>query len=202
MLTMLLGGLWHGANWTFIAWGGLHGLYLMANHGWHAARRGSRTLACLPSGRLSMGVAWLLTLIAVVVAWVFFRSPTFAAALIFLHGMIGLSGAQLPDGLEPMLRGVQPMLQAIGIQFGASSGTQFVWTWLSITALGLIALVMPNTQQLLSRFDPVLDMRPYSPLPRWLTWKPSIAWAVATGGLAFLGIISITRISEFLYWQF
>src|SRR6202012_6292790 len=39
MITMLLGGLWHGANWTFLCWGGLHGLYLIANHAWHAARR-------------------------------------------------------------------------------------------------------------------------------------------------------------------
>ena len=39
MLTMLLGGLWHGAGWTFVVWGGLHGIYLVINHVWHALRR-------------------------------------------------------------------------------------------------------------------------------------------------------------------
>ena len=39
MITMLLGGLWHGAGWTFVIWGGLHGLYLVVNHAWHALRR-------------------------------------------------------------------------------------------------------------------------------------------------------------------
>ena len=56
MVTMLLGGLWHGAGWTYVAWGGLHGLYLLVNHGWR--NLGKRALPPLP--------AWLLTLLAVI----------------------------------------------------------------------------------------------------------------------------------------
>lgn len=64
--TMLLGGLWHGAGWNFVLWGGLHGLYLAINHGWHALT-GSAT-----SGRVAHVFGVLLTFTAVTVAWVFF----------------------------------------------------------------------------------------------------------------------------------
>jgi len=53
MLTMLLGGLWHGAGWTFIAWGGLHGLYLWMNHAWRATPLAAR-LQVGPIGRSSL----------------------------------------------------------------------------------------------------------------------------------------------------
>ena len=64
--TMLLGGLWHGANWTFVAWGGLHGRALAVNHVW--AARGFR---------LPRPAAWLLTLLFVMACWVLFRPPDF-----------------------------------------------------------------------------------------------------------------------------
>jgi D-alanyl-lipoteichoic acid acyltransferase DltB (MBOAT superfamily) len=80
--TMLLGGLWHGANWTFVAWGGLHGGALAVNHLWEARGR-----------RLPTPVAWLLTLLFVMAGWVLFRSPTFADAGRMLLSMAGLHGA-------------------------------------------------------------------------------------------------------------
>ncbi|MBX3463268.1 MAG: MBOAT family protein [Planctomycetes bacterium] len=72
MLTMLLGGLWHGASWNFVLWGGLHGLYLAAHRAhrfWLHPRLGPRVVASLPY----RAAAWLLTLAAVGFAWVFFR---------------------------------------------------------------------------------------------------------------------------------
>ena len=80
-LTMLLGGLWHGASWTFVAWGGLHGIFLAINHAW------SRFGRCLPDL-----LAWAATFFLVTVAWVFFRAATFRQAALILHGMAGLSG--------------------------------------------------------------------------------------------------------------
>jgi D-alanyl-lipoteichoic acid acyltransferase DltB (MBOAT superfamily) len=67
--TMLLGGLWHGANWTFVAWGGLHGAALAVNHVWSARGR-----------PLARPLAWALTLLFVMACWVLFRAPDFAAA--------------------------------------------------------------------------------------------------------------------------
>ena len=81
VLTMLLGGLWHGASWTFVVWGGLHGAALAVNHVW--AQRGFR---------LPRVVAWLLTLLFVLLCWVLFRSPDFATAGRVLASMAGASG--------------------------------------------------------------------------------------------------------------
>ncbi len=81
VLTMLLGGLWHGANWTFVAWGGLHGGALALNHVW--AERGFR---------LPRPAAWLLTLLFVMAGWVLFRSPDFATAGHILGSLAGLDG--------------------------------------------------------------------------------------------------------------
>ena len=79
--TMLLGGLWHGANWTFVVWGGLHGLALAANHVWE--QRGFR---------LPRPAAWLLTMLFVMGCWVLFRAPDFATAGHVLASMAGAFG--------------------------------------------------------------------------------------------------------------
>lgn len=90
MLTMLLGGLWHGANWTFVVWGGLHGLYLGINHAWQGlCRRWQYHPFERGIGRL---VAVLITFIATVVAWVYFRADTLQAATLVLSGMFGNAG--------------------------------------------------------------------------------------------------------------
>lgn len=83
LATMALGGLWHGAAWTYVVWGTLHGFYLVINHGW-------RRLA----GQVSLArpVAVLVTFLTTVIAWVFFRAPTMASALNMLKGMAGISG--------------------------------------------------------------------------------------------------------------
>ena len=83
--TMLLGGLWHGAAWTFVAWGAMHGVGLAVNH--RVAARG---------WRLHPVVGWLATTVFVLAAWVLFRSPDFATASRMLAGMAGLNGRLEP----------------------------------------------------------------------------------------------------------
>src|SRR3954447_7599130 len=75
LVTMLLGGLWHGAGWNFLVWGGLHGLYLCINHLWHRWRGEAAT-----SSAATNVVSWAVTFFAVVIAWVFFRAKTAAGA--------------------------------------------------------------------------------------------------------------------------
>ena len=82
MITMLLGGLWHGASWTFMLWGGIHGAGLSAER-WMRERYGGL--------RVPVWVAWLVTFHLVCVAWVFFRAPDLATAFDVLGGL-GLSG--------------------------------------------------------------------------------------------------------------
>jgi alginate O-acetyltransferase complex protein AlgI len=80
-ITMFLGGLWHGASWTFVLWGGLHGVYVAINHAWR------RVGIPLPAA-----VSWAVTFLAVTVGWVFFRAPTLERARDILAGMAGLHG--------------------------------------------------------------------------------------------------------------
>ncbi len=74
MITMLLGGLWHGAAWTFVVWGALHGLYLCVNHAW-SNYGPSASPRFAPLAKFA---AFVLTFLAVVVAWVFFRADSIA----------------------------------------------------------------------------------------------------------------------------
>lgn len=92
MTTMLLGGLWHGAAWRFILWGGLHGVYLVI-HGWSKRLR----LHIPPK------LGWGLTLFCVLLAWVPFRATSFAAALDMYRGLFGFNGLAIPDFLIQMM---------------------------------------------------------------------------------------------------
>ena len=84
MITMLLGGLWHGAAWTFVVWGALHGAYLCINHAWN--NFGPKIAAALcAAGRHRRTL--MLTFLAVVVAWVFFRADSMSTALYVLSKM-------------------------------------------------------------------------------------------------------------------
>jgi alginate O-acetyltransferase complex protein AlgI len=85
-MTMLLGGLWHGAGWTFVVWGALHGLMLAAAHLWHDAK--------LPhlSGIVGRPVMILATFVFVCIAWVFFRASSFQAAGDIIAAMFGAGG--------------------------------------------------------------------------------------------------------------
>jgi alginate O-acetyltransferase complex protein AlgI len=86
LITMLLGGLWHGANWTFVLWGGFHGLLLIAH------RSGRHTWEALPRG-----VRWIATFLLVTIGWVFFRSDDFAMANTLLRSMLlGSEGVTMP----------------------------------------------------------------------------------------------------------
>lgn len=88
--TMLLGGLWHGASWTFVVWGGLHGAYLVAERFLRA-----RFANWQPS-RLALFALGLLTFALINLTWVFFRAKTFSQAWLILRGMFGANAKALP----------------------------------------------------------------------------------------------------------
>jgi D-alanyl-lipoteichoic acid acyltransferase DltB (MBOAT superfamily) len=121
-VTMLLGGLWHGAAWTFVAWGAWHGLLLVLNHLGRAAirRAGLEGLAAAAPARLA---GWALTFFCVLIGWVVFRADGFAAAGRMFQAMAGTPGgfAAFTPGLE-------------------------IWT--ELAGLGAIAFLAPNSQSL------------------------------------------------------
>lgn len=210
LLTMLLGGLWHGAGWTFVVWGALHGAYLCVNHAWRHVARHLWPRPVLPRA-LSQALAWLATFIAVVVSWVFFRANDFAAAHAMLAGMGGLNGIALPNALAAQLGGLWPLLAEMGFGTYLGGGSQFIFTWLWIVCLLPAVLVMPNTQQIMRTAHPGLhlhattadnEIRPFHRIVERLCWRPALPWAVAVGATAGFAVLAMTRISEFLYFQF
>ena len=132
--TMLLGGLWHGANWTFVAWGGLHGAALAVNHVW--TKRGFQ-LPTFP--------AWLLTLLFVMVGWVLFRSPDFVHAGQVLASMAGLHGGAgvSLDRESIMVLAIAALVATLG---PTSQVAALRWlrphTWVALPAGALLAYLL------------------------------------------------------------
>ena len=100
MLTMLLGGLWHGASWTFVVWGGYHGLLLAAYRAFGSAW-----------DRLPLAGRWIGTFLFVVVGWVFFRSTSFSMAAVLLRRMFVPTAGSLV---------AQPLLAGAGLAVAAA----------------------------------------------------------------------------------
>lgn len=199
LLTMILGGLWHGAGWTFVLWGALHGLYLCINHGWRAAMAGIDNLptwlgAC---GRMA-GIG--LTFVAVVVAWVFFRAPNLSAAGAILGGMAGWHGLDWNPLLLAALTDPSAHVAALLQQPEALPALRQL-----DLLLGLLLIVwgLPNTQQWMRHHQPALDLP--EALPSSWSWQPNWVWLAvlaAAGGWAVLSIPQADHVSEFLYYQF
>lgn len=210
MVTMLLGGLWHGAGWTFIAWGALHGAYLIINHAWSKLRRTVGGVLMRPSafGRL---LAWSLTFVAVVIGWVFFRAADFDAATSMLTGMAGLNGVAIPNAIFVRLGPISDVLADLGVTTYLGKGSQFALTYIWVTLLLPVVLFVPNTQEIMRRYRPALARFVTPPgaaiafaervLGR-LVWRPTLLWALLVGSMASLGFLALTSVSEFLYFQF
>lgn len=174
LVTMLLGGLWHGAGWTYIIWGGMHGFFLVINHGWRRLGR-----------KLPLPLAWVITFGAVLTSWVIFRAATLYEGIEILQAMVGMKGIVFPNEYQTAL----PWLSEMGVQFKDLSELAYLpqsyrrsFTFLGILLIGVVFL--PNTQQIAKQF------------------KPTLGWAVFLGVLAITCLLSLNRISEFLYFQF
>jgi hypothetical protein len=194
---MILGGLWHGAGWTFVAWGTLHGSYLVVNHLWRKIFpwRIDRWWS-----RLS---ARSITLLCVVISWVFFRAESFGGAIIVLRGMVNL-----PSMLDGKFGPLQSMLEAIGFGF---QGGYLAWGhyqlmgWLTFWIC--IVWWWPNTQEWMRNYKPVFETligkdELANAKPGWPAWHPTAVWGTATAVIASLGILGLSSVTEFLYFQF
>jgi alginate O-acetyltransferase complex protein AlgI len=198
LATMVLGGLWHGAGWTFVVWGALHGVYLCVNHGWRAlrARLGSR-----PAGAAERLAGAALTFLAVVLAWVFFRAGDFDAAWRMIDAMFGQAALQVPANwplawqLTAALNGIGlNATQGVPVTAFDPSGHAPIWI------VGLLAVVWlaPNSQQIMARFEPALEQAKAAKL----AWRPTRLAAVCTGCAFGFALLHLNRVSEFLYFQF
>lgn len=199
LITMLLGGLWHGAGWSFVVWGGLHGFYLVMHQGWLALRQ---YLGWHHSSRVANAFAVLLTFFMVVIAWVFFRASSFESALVILKGMSGVSGVSLPSAFLPLIGETSNWLQHQGIVFTPGGGKEFVLNYLWILALLPVVFFAPNTHEIMRKFPPALAPIENTINFPSLVWEPSRRWAVIMALVSVAGLLSLMKPSEFLYFQF
>jgi alginate O-acetyltransferase complex protein AlgI len=196
IIVMLLGGLWHGAAWTFVVWGGLHGALLMINHAWRA---------WTSAPRIPPVVGGALTLLGVMVAWVFFRADSFNAAWCVLRGMSGVDGVALPFHWQPAFGPLVERLSILPIHFQPlptySGGNQIAWVLVGFLAMWLL----PNTQEIMRKWEPAFEaVVPPRGLQARITWHPNtvagVAFAVAA--LAVTIVVLQGKPGEFIYFQF
>lgn len=181
IITMLLGGLWHGAGWTFVVWGGLHGLYLAINHQWRKLK------FSLPSL-----LAQLITFIAVVISWVLFRAKTLPEGMAIIQTMFGLKGIVLPAQFASFLSWLSPLgfefkgqkILATFPNLPGTTGTNLAMNLAALIALMIVVFCCPNTMQIVEKF------------------KPNWYFAIAIGLIATVCILSLNKVAGFLYFQF
>lgn len=186
MTAMIIVGVWHGAGWPFVLFGLMQGIYMSVNELWGAYRRKARKGRKGPRAAWKTQLARTATLIAFVVSIIPFGSPHMAETLRMFAAMAGSSGWLVAPDVWPL---------------GAGAA-------LLITALCYVAIfVVPNTQQIMARFEPVLEWS-----SKWsrsgagpivAEWKMTAGWAAFSGAVLFLGVACIMRgTAKFIYFNF
>ena len=176
IFTFTLAGLWHGAGWNFVIFGLIHGVALAINHAW------------TQWGKISLPpfIGWMITMLIVVIALVFFRAHSTPEALVILQAM----GSFSPEATSNIL--------VAKIAFSQSEA--ILW----ILSLGAIVVSLPNTMEVFHKCklltEQVATLRAKSaPL---VTWRPTVAWALGSGLVSMFALGLISRETTFLYYQF
>lgn len=191
MVTMFLGGLWHGAQWTFVLWGALHGLFIGINHLWN--KKCPSRLFKESDGFIYNLFFGSLTFLAVSLTWVLFRSESLSTSFLFYKSLLGSEGFALP---------------LTSIRFLYQMGLTFVML--------VIVFMLPNVEQWLRDYNPVFpdhlnslevsknDLGLLAKLQRRVIWQPNFYSALLIGFLASINILVlfIGTNHEFLYFQF
>lgn len=175
LVTFLVAGVWHGAGWTFVVYGIIHGLAIAVNLGWREAR-----LPAIPNA-----IGWLLTMSVVVSGLVVFRAPT-----------VELAGSILASMWVPFMMAPAAGATLVAIDHRLALST--------IVLLGAVVLLMPNSQQILHRHWVSSDAMPATAriAAGLVAWRPSIPLAIGLAATLSIAIASIGAGSTFVYYQF
>jgi D-alanyl-lipoteichoic acid acyltransferase DltB (MBOAT superfamily) len=188
-ITFVILGIWHGAGWTFVAFGVLHGVYVSVNEAWREhqkrVRRRLRRAGQTPSPPSKVVVLGYhaLTLAAVLVSLVTFRAATLADAIRIWRSMAGLAGWS--GGFAP--------LPNLGIELVCAAGITLIF-------------LFPNTPQIMTRFEPAWNWEEWKHVAKppisW-TWKPSIPGLLFVGAVLFFAVMFVQSTPpKFLYFNF
>jgi len=183
MLTFVLGGLWHGAGWTFILWGVLHGSALVIHRLWHKTRI-----------KLPKVIAWFITFQFVNIAWIFFRADSVSSALNMIRAMADVSNISISPTFHNLIIYFSP-IHLPKFSFVGDDSIFSILTLEYILIFGASALLMPNSLQII-RFIPRKTKLGFRETPLFL------ALLVLMASLSFLTFIGNASQSEFLYFNF
>jgi len=200
MATMLLSGLWHGAGWTFIIWGALHGSFIVINHQW---RLWVEKMKWNLTHWIYRAAGVVLTFTVVSLAWTFFRAPNIGVAGEMLSKMLALDGFSLPQqGIKPEAFGGH--LASLGFRLVSTEGLNIKHYDTALETLAFLLFIcwaLPNTQQLLSKYHPILE-----PVSRPTRFRLTLGFG--TGFIfGFLGYLIlrnsyVSEPSPFIYFNF
>ncbi|MEH6633062.1 MAG: MBOAT family O-acyltransferase [Halopseudomonas aestusnigri] len=193
ILTMVLGGLWHGASWNFVFWGLLHGCYLSINHAWSALGLSQQLESIIPVPVIKF-CSHTLTIFAVMIAWVFFRAESFSSAETLLLSMFGQAGYILPQATSSL-----------------TLDQELFW-FLTILLSGIV-FFCPNSIEITKKYQPAIDSikvlgnanKIKTLLSININWRPSSSWSLIMLFVGFISIIQIYRLddlTEFIYFNF
>ena len=167
MITFLLGGIWHGAGWTFVFWGFLHGMALVVHRVWKKL-----------GFKLWTWLAWFITFNFINISWVFFKAKEWDDAIKILSSMFSLNNVVLPRLLESKLG----FLADKGVEFGF-----FYWYMEILIWMPMVLLILLYCKNSLQKAE---------------TFSLNLQTALFTGFILTAGIISLNKVSEFLYFNF
>jgi alginate O-acetyltransferase complex protein AlgI len=196
--TLVLGGLWHGANWTFIAWGAFNGVLLVINHSWRTLRGSAQPT------RLKILVGWCATFVAFAIGMAMFRSVDLDAMRHMLLAMAGLGGGT--DSVGHIVVDTDRWLISKGyvsaplVHWLAGANWSAGATLATLAALA-VAFLVPDTMEL-------VDYREGEPHSAWrrslnaLAYRPSLGWLAAVSVLFAISFTLFWHFNEFLYYQF
>lgn len=189
LITMLLGGLWHGAGWNFVIWGGLHGAFLIINHNWRAIVDRLEFAHKLPVVFTSL-MSWSITMSAVMLAWVFFRAETFIGAINVIKALVGQQGFQAARGSAGIVH--DPSL-----------------TGFLLALMVLIVTCLPNSIELVRNYQPVIgtfhELKDTTIGLSRFAWRPIPKWGMAAfigGSVALIQLYRLNDLTEFIYFNF
>jgi alginate O-acetyltransferase complex protein AlgI len=194
MVVMTLGGLWHGAGWTFALWGAVHGVFLMINHLWRALAEKGIAFRIAPRAALA------LTFVSVAFAWVLFRAEDLGAALSLYRGMFGMNGVRIAHDLVGIF-GIDDTVSVFGFEISPLYFDQDrQWQGALMCILGMaIVWGFPNSMEI-AGFVPPAEAPARIPI----RFAQARSFALATGLALFLCVSAINSgaVSEFIYFRF
>jgi alginate O-acetyltransferase complex protein AlgI len=195
--TMFIGGVWHGAGWTFVVYGVCHGTYVVIHQLWRIKVSGPLQLV----GRSDYkAFCQLFTFVLVALTLIVFRADSLTSAGHIFSAMFNWNGALFYPEYTAALEHSKA-LEIISMLFGDIYSVSAVFSFLALALA--ICWLMPNTYQLFRHCDVVLEP-PFStqaPLFDW-QWQPSMAWSFFIAVLTLISLLNLTQVSEFLYFQF